>query len=145
MKNVRFGLMILLILSVSLAQAQKKKYKLDGNKFPLVEISDPGEVYSTYVLQDSEIELLKIEKIKPYLLDIIINNHTEAQWPQEMGNLDSRVSNPDKIKSYTAYKVCKFDKKYLLVIPAKYNKDMGAGWAPSKDMFIVVGESGLKE
>ncbi len=145
MKNVPLVLTLVFILSVSLVNAQSKKYKLDGIKYHRIEITDPGEVYSTYILQESDIELLKIEKVKPYLLDQITNNHTEEQWPKELGNLDSRVANPDKIKSYTVYMVCKFDKKYLLVIPAKYNADMGEGWAPTKDIFIVVGENGIKE
>lgn len=145
MKNVRLILAVFLILSSSLLNAQAKKYKIEGKKCARVEITDPGELYSNYTLLDEDIEKMKIDNIKPYLLDNITNNHTEDRWPAEMKDLTSRVNNPEKIKSFVAYNVCKLEGKYILVIPAKHNSSMGEGWAPSKDIFIVIGESGVKE
>ncbi len=145
MKKVRLILATFLILITTLLNAQAKKYKIEGKKCVRVEITDPGELYSNYTLLDEDIALMKIEGIKPFLLETITNFHTEDKWPSAMGDLDSRVKNPDKMKSLVAYKVCKFEGKYLLVIPAKFNKDLGDGWTPSRDIFMVIGESGVKE
>lgn len=145
MKNVRLVLALFIILSAVQVNAQSKKYKIEGKKCTRVEITDPGELYSSYELLDEDIALLKIEKVKPFLLESIQNNHTEDKWPSELGNLDSRIQNPDKIKSLVAYKVCKLDGKYLLVVPAKHNAELGSGWAPSRDIFMVIGETGVKE
>ena len=145
MKNVRLVLAVFFILSATLVNAQSKKYKIEGKKCTRVEITDPGELYSSYELLEEDIALMNVEEIKPFLLESIKNNHTEDKWPSEMGNLDSRVKNPDKMKSLVAYKVCKLEGKYLLVIPAKYNSELGSGWAPSRDIFMVIGESGVKE
>lgn len=145
MKKGRLVLAILFILSSTLVNAQSKKYKIEGKKCTRVEITDPGELYSSYELLDEDLAILKIENVKPFLLESIQNNHTEDKWPSELGNLESRVDNPDKMKSLVAYKVCKLDGKYLLVIPAKHNSELGSGWAPSRDIFMVIGESGIKE
>jgi len=145
MKNVRLVLAIFFILSSTLVNAQSKKYKIEGKKCTRVQITDPGELYSSYELLDEDIALLKIENIKPFLLESIKNYHTEDKWPSEMGNLDSRIQNPDKIKSLVAYKVCKLEGKYLLVIPAKHNSELEVGWAPSRDIFMVIGETGVTE
>ncbi len=126
------------------ADAQAKKYKIDGRKCPRVEITDPGEFYSTYDFEDGEVELMKIDNIKPVLLEKIEANHTETSWPSALAKLDNRTSNPDKVKSYVVYSVAKINDKYILVVPAKYNSDKEEGWAPSHDIFFVVGQSGIQ-
>ncbi|MFI5171916.1 MAG: hypothetical protein ACHQFW_05970 [Chitinophagales bacterium] len=145
MRNVRIIIAVLFVFSALAVSAQPKKYKVDGKKCVRVEITDPGEFYSTYNIEEAEIEMLKAQKVKPILLDHIINNHTEDKWPAQLGNLDSRVANPEKIKSYAVYKVAKMDDKFVLVVPASHNSDKGEGWAPTRDIFFVVGSTGVKE
>ena len=89
MKKGRLVLAILFILSSTLVNAQSKKYKIEGKKCTRVEITDPGELYSSYELLDEDLAILKIENVKPFLLESIQNNHTEDKWPSELGNLDS--------------------------------------------------------
>lgn len=138
-------LLAVFFLFTQAAQAQPKKFKIDGRKCMLVEITDPGEFYSTYNFEDADIELMKIDKMQPVLIQKIQDNHTEKSWPNLLSALDQRTANPDKIKSYVVYKVIQFNDKCVLVAPAKYNAGLGDGWAPAHDIFFVVGVSGIKQ
>ncbi len=145
MKNIPIVILAMLLLTTSAVNAQAKKYKIEGKKCPRVEIIEPGDLFSTYDLNDGEIEMMKIEGINAPLLEKIISTHTEDSWPTAFGSLDQRIANPDKIKAYAVYKVATIEDKVILVVPAKFNKDKDAGWALTKDVFIVINKSGIKE
>ena len=144
MKILRLGIVTLLFFTTLLADAQSKKYKVDGKKCVRMELMDAGEFYSTFTIDAAEIETLKAQKVKPILMDHIINNHTEDKWPSELANLDTRFNYPEKVNSYVVFKVAKLNDKYILVVPARFNNDNGEGWASTNDIFFVVGEKGVK-
>lgn len=146
MKKITAGsciLFLLLLLHVPL-QAQSSRYKVGKVKCVKVQITDPGEFYSTYEFEKSDIEFLKESKLSDADIEKIKMANTESTWPAQLGNFDVRIQQADKIKNYTVYKIAEFGDKYLLVAPAKYNRDMGEGWAPQNDIYFVVGKSGVK-
>jgi len=145
MKNMSIVLLTLLLLTTSAANAQAKKYKIEGKKCSRVEIIEPGDLFSTYDLNDGEIEMMKIQGVNAPLLEKIINTHTEDSWPASLGSLDQRIANPDKIKDYAVYKLATIEDKVILVAPAKFNQNKESGWALTKDIFIVMYKSGIKE
>jgi hypothetical protein len=145
MKNTTVIILTLLLLTGSAANAQSKKYKTEGTKCQRVEIIETGAIFSTYDLNDGEIEMLTISGVKPALLDKIKATHKEDTWPAAFGNLEQRIANPDKIKSYVVYKVATIEDKVILVAPFKFNKDKESGWALTKDIFIVMYSTGIKE
>lgn len=139
-----FALLLILFLPQAL-QAQKK-YKTHGMKCRRMEIVDPGELYSTYeITAEDEETLTQNEGVREDLMQVIIDNCTEnaASWPEGMRTLDSRIDNPDVLKKYVAFEVAEFGDRHVLVIPAKYNKGMPAGFAPDEDFFIVIGNKGI--
>lgn len=144
MKNIQLALAVLFIIGSTSLNAQSKKYKLEGKKCTRVEIIDPGELYSTYELNEGELEMMKVAGLTNYLIDEIKRNHMEDAWPEKLGDLDSRIAEPDKIKTYVVYKVIEFEDKVIVVAPVKYNKDKDTGWALTKDVFFVMSLKGIK-
>lgn len=144
MKNIQMVLAMLLIIGSTSLNAQSKKYKIEGTKCQRVEIIDAGELYSTYELNEGEIEMMKIAGLSNYLIDEIKGNHTEDSWPEKLGDLDARIADPDKVKSYVVYKVVTLEDKIILVAPLKYNNDKDSGWALSRDVFFVMSSKAIK-
>lgn len=144
MKNIHIALLTLFILTSGAVDAQAKKYKIEGIKCTRVEIIVPGDLFSTYDLNDGEIEMLKIQKVNTVLMEKIVNNHKEDAWPSSFGNLDQRIANPEIVKSYVVYKLADLEDKVVLIVPAKYNKDKDGGWSLSKDIFLIMNKSGIK-
>lgn len=145
-----FLLMLMAFLVTSCGSA--KKYKSLGKKCASVKISDPGEIYSTYLINDAEKKFLKEEGFTDDQIKTIQEKGNESAWPASLNNFTSRIANPDKIKALKAYKlatledpVAKTDKKIILVIPAEKNKDAEDGWAPSEDIFLIIGPGGVSE
>lgn len=136
-------LIILLLINADL-DAQSAKYKIGKVKCTKVEITDPGEFYSTYEFEQADLDQLKSAGITDGDIEKIKNANTESAWPAQLGNFDTRIQNADKLKSYVVYKVAAIGDKYLLVVPAKYNSKMGDGWAPQNDIYFVVGKAGVK-
>jgi len=124
--------------------AQAKKYKVEGKKCMRTEITDPGEFYSTYDFEQSDLDMLKTAGVKDATIELVKKYHTEDAWPAQLGNFDVRIDNPDKIKTYVVYILADMGDKYLLVAPAKYNKAIGEGWAPAQDIYFVIGKVGVK-
>lgn len=145
----KFTLFTLLTLfSFTFLQAQApSKFKKGKVKCARVWITDPGELYSTYQISENEISLIKStnKKITGGLIDDIIADHLETAWPSSLQILSNRVDNPDIVMSYATYKISKFDDKYIIIIPASLNKGMENGWSPQKDVYFVIGESGVSE
>lgn len=135
---------LLLIVFVS-SCGSSKRYKTMGNKCTPVKITDPGEIFSTYMISEEEIKFLKEEGFSQAEIDTIQKYGTEKQWPAGMNNLTSRFANPDKIKSYHAYKLTKFNDKIIIVIPSQRNTVEEEEWAPVHDIYIVIGVGGVKE
>lgn len=146
MKGSRLGLSILFLLlfTGTVLQAQSKKYKIDGRKCARTEITDPGELYSTYDLSDSDIESLRSQKVKSKLIDKIIAAHKETNWPAKLGSLDARMQNPEQMKAYVVYKVATVNDIIILVAPAKYNNTFPEGWSLTQDIFFIVNQNALK-
>lgn len=139
---------LLAVFTFGILQAQAPaKYKKGKVKCTRAWITDPGELYSTYEFSEEELSLLKSgnKKITNALVDDIVENHLEEAWPGNLQNLDNRIDNPDILMAYVVYKVAKVDDKYILVIPAAYNKDRESGWIPAHDIYFVIGETGVSE
>ena len=122
----------------------QKKYKTMGKKFVVVTITDPGELYSTYELNDEEAAALKKEFGEDLFKDIT-GKYNEGAWPSKFGDFDTRIENEETTKKYKVFLVKEFDGKNLLVVPAKYNKGMGEGFAPDSDFYLVIGDKGLNK
>lgn len=137
-------LTILFVLFSTLSSAQKK-INWEGTKLSLVTIVDPGRIYALYVMSTGNLETLSNHcAISEDAKTLITNNSTEDKWPEKMGALNSRAASKEIIHAYSAYLVCSFDDKYLLVIPSKLNRDMPDGFKSDEDFFMIIGNSGVK-
>lgn len=140
-------LLVSLILSFPFlhAQAQKApgKYVVDGHKCKKATIVDPGELYSTYQFDETELEMLSAA-VGNTLAGRVNENHTEDRFPVAMQDLDARTDNPERMKAFRVYKLARLDDKWVLVVPAKYNKHQPSGWAPQQDFFLVMRAEGVK-
>lgn len=146
MKKISAGgvLLIILLLINANVHAQSSKYKIGKVKCVKAAISDPGEFYSTYEFEPTDLNQLKSVKMTDADIETIKHANTESTWPAQLGSFEIRMQNAEKIKSYVVYKVAEIGDKYLLVAPAKYNSAMGDGWAPQNDIYFVVGKAGVK-
>ncbi|MFZ1635845.1 MAG: hypothetical protein WAT43_18310 [Chitinophagales bacterium] len=138
MKNIQIALVTLLIFVGSNLHAQSKKYKTEGRKCTRVEIITPGGLFSNYELSDGDVEMMKIDGIKDFLIEKIKKNGSEKGWPVKLASFEMRMANPDALKKYVVYKVIQLDDKVILVAPAKYNQDLEAGWSLTKDIYFVM-------
>lgn len=137
-------LCLLLLLMQTDVHAQSAKYKTGKLKCVKVEITDPGEFYSTYEFIQTDLDQLHTVKLTDAEIENIKHAYNESAWPSELGNFQVRMQNAEKIKTYVVYKIAEIGDKYLLVAPAKYNSGMGEGWAPQKDIYFVIGKAGVK-
>lgn len=147
MKKISYGgvfLCLLLLLTQNDLHAQSAKYKIGKVKCVKVEITDPGEFYSTYEFLQTDLDQLRSLKFTEAEIENIKHAYNESAWPSELGNFEVRIQNAEKIKTYTVYKIAEIGDKYLLVAPAKYNSGMGTGWAPQNDIYFVIGKAGVK-
>lgn len=140
-----YGVILICLIVFSSSCSSAKKYKTMGVKCPSVKITDPGEIFSTYLISEEEIKFLKEEEFSPSDIDTIQKYGTEKNWPDAMNNLTSRFANADKIKLYRTYKLAKLNDKTILVIPASKNAEMISEWKPLHDIYIVIGAGGVKE
>ena len=140
-----FGIAIVLLMFMASSCGSAKKYKTMGVKCKSVKITDPGEIFSTYLINEEEMNFLKTGDFSQSEIDTIQKYGTEKNWPDAMNNLTSRFANADKIKLYRVYKLTKMNEKIILVIPASKNSEMISEWKPLHDIYIVIGAGGVKE
>lgn len=145
MGTLRLSLLALLLVSAVTLHAQPKKYRIEGKKCPRVTLTDPGEFYSTYDFSESDIQAMRDNKLKPALIDRIMQNHREESWPAKLGQLDERIDHPEQMKAYTLYEVTTFGNIHVLVAPAKHNSTLPEGWAPQHDIFFIVNDKALSK
>ena len=146
MNKYSFSAVLLLFIFVfsTAANAQSKTYKVGKRKCERVEIADPGEFYSTYDFETTDIDIITAAGLKEEHIALVQQYHKESNWPTELGNFNVRINEQEKIKSYVVYKIATIGDKVLLVAPAKYNQQLGEGWAPTQDIYFVVGQAGVK-
>ncbi len=145
MKTQRILLSLLLIfLASSEFSYAQKSYKWMEKKCLKVTIVDAGQLYSTYEVSEEEKKLLR-EKVKlnEQQIETLLKNCKESSWEGGMKDLDSRTNNNDIIQKFKAYKVAEFDNEYLLVIPTMLNQGLPKSFSQSKDIFLIIGKSGV--
>lgn len=131
----------------------KDALELSGNSsasstsgFPRVKIVDSGQLYSTY---DIEAETAWHGPIKKAVgekgLQDIIKYAKEENWPVGISNLDNWRENKLKMNNYTVYLlVDNLDGKIILHCPAAENQYMPSDLKPSRDIYFVMGSSGIE-
>lgn len=122
------------------AGAQKIKY----SSLKKVTISDPGQLYSTYNFDESEMKTIRAvfnNDVKQ--VDGFVKYSNESSWPEGLSTLDGRSSLQDAIRGFHAYKLAMLDDKYVLLIPKKKNKRSGVKF--THDIYMIVGKSGITE
>ncbi len=62
-----------------------------------------------------------------------------------MANLDDRVDNHDIMQKFKAFKVAEIEKIFVLLIPSKLNQGLPKNFSQPKDIFLVIGKSGVKK
>ena len=114
------------------------------SKLRAVTIVMPGEVYSTYNMDESEkakvTEAANKSKTSP---DYVFSKAQETGWPKPLNDFSYRIDNPKEIE---ALKVRIFadmgEDKYLLIVPAKENK--GSALNITEDIFMVYRKVAVK-
>jgi len=113
-----------------------------------IQIINSGELLSTYNLAGAENEKAEIRKqVGEKLLQDIINNSQESNWPQGISTLDARNSNRPRINEYVAYKVASFgsDGQFVVLrIPASQNQFQPYNLIPKRDIYFIIGKSGVE-
>jgi len=103
--RVLFTLILFSLVTANFSYAQKS-YKWMKKKCPLVSITDAGEMYSTYQIEQNDREILKSkEKLNEQQIETILNNCKENNWEGGMRELKSRTDNKDIIQKFKAFKV----------------------------------------
>lgn len=124
----------LLLSCVSNVFAQKAKP---------VKIIDPGELYSTYeLLQTEKDEIYK--QVNPAEYEQILKYCTEESWPEGINTLDERLAHVDGILSYKIFKVAELDESFILKIPAKQNSKMKGDLKPKHDFYFIISKKGVE-
>lgn len=111
-----------------------------------VTIYDSGELYSTYSFADNESSAKELKKkVGDDMYNKILASCTESAWPKGITTLESRNQNRDRIKSYVAYLVARFDNDNMIVlrIPAKENSSMPANMRSDKDFFFIMAAAAI--
>jgi hypothetical protein len=107
-------------------------------------ITDPGELYSTYDFNETEIATIKAAMSKPEKTEDVIKWANEAGWPQGISDFSERIKEDKQalMKKLVVFKVVEIDDKWLLWIPMNKNKKSGLTF--SHDIYFVISKSGVK-
>ncbi len=111
-----------------------------------VTIYDSGELYSTYSFADNKSASDEVrKKVGEDLFKKILESCNESAWPKGISTLESRNQNRERIKSYVAYLVTRFDNDQMIVLrlPAKENSAMPSNMKPEKDIFFIMAASAI--
>lgn len=108
-------------------------------QYAVARVSDFGELYSTYGVQDLKTELAG--QFSTTKLAYIAENAQETAWPADIAQLDGRNTHRPRMYDYKMYKVATFkgDSYTLLLVPAAENSHMPPGMRPEHDIYFVVG------
>jgi hypothetical protein len=107
---------------------------------------DSAQMMSTPNLPDDPDALAAIRAVvgEAGLQEVIDYSH-ERNWPGSMSTLQGRNDNRSAISSYVAYAAVDLkDGRYILWIPAAENQHMPANLRPTKNFFMMIGESGIQ-
>lgn len=144
----------LLLLSLLMVSCYKK---WNPQKYRQVEITDPGEIYSTLNLEKrndnnkTKIKNFLIKKrwLPDSLFRIIASNVNESKWTAPIKTPQLRLDNRQKLRKYNAYIVTKFRGKYIVYIPAKMNgrtnTTLPQDFVTDRDFYMIVGGAGLQK
>jgi hypothetical protein len=111
-----------------------------------VKIVNVGRLYSTYNLStdyDAQ-STLKNQAISQAKLDDIIMYSTEKNWPEGINTFADRSGHWEDIARYRVWVVGSFDDKVVLLIPKSKNLHMPPDYRPTRDIYFVIGDDGVK-
>ena len=107
---------------------------------------DTAQMMSTPNLPDDADALSAIRAVvgEAGLQEVVDYSH-ERNWPGSMSTLQGRNDNRAAISNYVAYAAVDLrDGRYILWIPAAENQSMPANLRPTKNFYMVIGESGVQ-
>lgn len=110
-----------------------------------VHIVDSGTLYSTYDLRgDAEAMAAIRDAVSPGEVDRLLEYAHERNWPRGIASLGDWSRNRDAVNAYVAYHVASFGDKEVLVVPAAENQHMIPELRPSRDIYFVIGQDGVR-
>jgi ABC-type uncharacterized transport system YnjBCD substrate-binding protein len=133
--------LLFLLLSGLLITAQAQKIKFKG--LEKVSITDPGQLYSTYKYEDSDLATLRSVLENEAQVSYVAEYSSEVTWPDGLSTLQGRTQLQETIKSFNAYELADLGDKHVLMIPAKKNKKSGVKL--TQDIFMIMGTSGIRK
>jgi len=143
--NFKYFFLFLFITIIAISENSCFLSKNSATKsYKKVSIVDPGMIYSTYSIEDSEKKIILDNGISFKQFQDIAEYSRENTWPIAMQTLSTRINNRENIKKYSAYLVTTFNDKCILLIPAKKNKHMIPDMQLKRDFYIIIGCSGIK-
>jgi hypothetical protein len=122
---------------------------INFSDFPEAVMIDPGEIYSTYNVEDDGDAMAAIREAVDYDnddVDYVLGHINEENWPEGFKTLDERTGeNNFYFHKLQYYKLAEFDDKSILVAPMEENENVGSGVITFyEDMFIVISTSAIK-
>lgn len=113
--------------------------------FPIVRITNSGELFSTYDLADDTDAMAAMKSAglsSPEIGRVLAGCH-ESNWPEGISTLDRRQDRRAQIAEYRVRQVTSWADHCLLVVLAAENGHMPEGMASSDDFFFIMGSSGI--
>lgn len=135
MKTYRITFFVTLLLTGLLVQ-------LKGQDTKAISITDPGELYSSYIFTASDQETL-VKALGQEKFTIIKGASHESQWPSGIATLDSRTQKRDQIMLYHVNIVATLGEKSVIEINPANNKHMPAEMISDRSFYFVIGNSGI--
>jgi hypothetical protein len=131
----------------------KTMSNVTGTKLSKVTITDPGELFSTYELEDDAAGVAALNALPGLSAEEkadIYKYSTEANWPTGMATLESRQKNRELIKKYNAYMLTSFTnssnrKISILEVPKSKNSSISGEMALDHDIYIIITDMGIKK
>lgn len=129
-------LISLFFVSINLLTAQPHSPRT------FVLITDFGQLYSSYDWKKSDVELT--ESLGKILADEVMAGSIESAWPEGIRSVLSRVENRSLMAFYRVYYITTL-KNTVVILGAKANENrhMPENMQSEKDIFFVVGHSGV--
>jgi len=139
MKTVQQAFLFVVVIFV--ATACSKSFMIDGKKARQVEVTDMGEMYSTYNMSEAERREVSGQLSNKALMDEIVRYTKENTWPDAVNTLDDRLKNRSTMTKYNFYKVATFGNRTIVSIPKEKNQHMPASFVPSGPMYMIFASS----
>ncbi len=117
----------------------------ESTAFPKAKITDSGQLYSTYDIKNETSWHAAIKKaVGEKGFQDVLKYANENNWPEGISNLEQWGKNKYNMTKYNVYLLVDgLDGKVILYCPADENKHMPSDLIPSRDIYFVMGESGI--